>query len=75
MRLYGGDSRAGYWPVLDYVNGAGCNVSAPVIADFSCPFTLVSDTTVNAGYSGSEGSAPGTIYRYPACPPSKPRCQ
>lgn len=55
--------------------GGSAGGGGSVIADFSCPFTLVSDTTVNAGYSGSEGSAPGTIFRYPACPPSKPRCQ
>ncbi|MFN8617554.1 MAG: hypothetical protein U0837_10685 [Dehalococcoidia bacterium] len=75
MRLYGGDSQAGYWPAIDYVSGAGCSISRPLIGDFSCPFTLESDMSVEAGYYGSEGSAPGTIYRYPNCPPSKPRCQ
>lgn len=66
MRIYGGDSRAGFWPVLDTVTGAGCNVSGLLGADFSCPVTLLSDMGVEAHYSGS--STNGGTVSYPKCP-------
>ena len=66
MRIYGGDSRAGYWPVLSSVSGAGCNLSEPFRADFSCPVTLLSDIGVEARYYGSSTNG-GTVF-YPKCP-------
>lgn len=68
MRIYGGDSQAGYWPALSSVSGAGCNVSGPLRADFSCPVTLLSDMGVEARYYGDTTNG-GTVY-YPKCPAS-----
>lgn len=61
-----GDSRAGYWPVLDYVRGAGCDIVGNG-RDQTCKISLSSDVDLVALYSGGEN--PGlSYYAFPTCP-------
>lgn len=67
-----GDSRAGYWPDLDFVQGPGCNLKGGSGVDQSCALTLESDVDLTAVYFGSE--SPGLAhYQYPTCPTQRSR--
>lgn len=66
VRIIGGDSRAGFWPALEYVRGGGCDIEGDG-RDISCPLTIFQDTDVVAVYYG--GESPGLPhYTYPQCP-------
>ena len=65
VTVQAGDSKAGYWPVLDSVSGA-CNLTGNG-QDQTCTFTLYQDSDIVAVYSG--GESPGlSHYQYPTCP-------
>ena len=66
VMVQAGDSRAGYWPNLDYVRGGGCDLKGNG-QDQTCTITLFQDTDIVAVYSG--GESPGLLhYQYPTCP-------
>lgn len=61
-----GDARAGNWPALDYLRGAGCDIVGDG-KDHTCRVTLGADADLEARFYGSE--SPGTKFQYPTCPP------
>ncbi len=65
LLLIGGNALAGYWPTLAYARGAGCTIGE-VSKDFRCPFTAMSDMSVEARYYGN--TTPDDRYEYPKCP-------
>jgi hypothetical protein len=65
MKITAGDSRAGYWPVLQGVHGGGCELPESS-QDVSCTINLQSDVEVTATYYGSD--TPNGTYVFPVCP-------
>lgn len=68
LTITAGDSRAGPWPVLDYVTGGGCNLKGNG-DDLKCEITLTGDIQVEAWYYGEVSGAPA--FQFPKCPPDK----
>ena len=66
VKLSAGDSKAGYWPVLESVRGPGCNLEENG-KDQTCTITVVGDVEYTAKYYG--GESPGKLhFTYPECP-------
>lgn len=66
VRIVGGDSRAGFWPALESVQGGGCDMEGDG-GDFECLLVAAADTDIVAIYYG--GESPGlSHYTYPTCP-------
>lgn len=66
LKVTAGDSRAGYWPALDFVRGAGCDLQGDG-RDLTCIIALTGDVEVTAQYYGGEN--PGLFhYQFPTCP-------
>lgn len=63
-----GDARAGFWPILEYVRGAGCDI-ADGSKDESCTLSLAGDVDMTALYSGDYS---GGKVQYPTCPVPRP---
>ena len=64
-----GDSRAGYWPSLESVAGAGCDIKGDGV-DHTCTITLSADADIVATFYG--GESPGLAhYVYPVCPTNR----
>jgi len=70
ITLVAGDSRAGYWPVLERSEGsAECTRARPFPSDTVelCTFTMTEHRTLRVYWSG--GESPGLLhFVYPTCP-------
>ncbi len=66
-----GDSRAGFWPVLDSLRGPGCEKAGNGDRDVSCTLTLAGDADFTATYYGD--TTPSGRYVFPKCPVASER--
>lgn len=65
-----GNSRAGYWPILEKLSGGGCDRTAPNSdKDVTCTITVFQDADIVATYYGD--TTPDGKYFFPKCPANR----
>jgi hypothetical protein len=67
VTVQAGNSRAGYWPILESLSGGGCDrPGTGDDRDITCTLTLFQDADISARYYGED--TPNGRYDFPKCP-------
>jgi hypothetical protein len=66
VNITAGNSRAGFWPNLDFLRGPGCDLGRTGDRDHVCTITVSADVEFVAVYYGED--TPNGLYQFPKCP-------